>query len=416
MSPPAMLAAEIFVIDDKPANVALVCSVLRRAGFTRISPFTDAGVALDAAAHASPDLIVLDLHMPGVDGLEFLEQVRARRAHTDFVPTLVLTADTSRDALKSALRAGANDFATKPIDHDEILLRVHNLLSIRFAHEELKRHNVTLSSELRERAQFDVERAADRSHKIETMRTIIERGGPHMVFQPMVELATGRTLGVEALARFGTEPRRTPDQWFADAAAVGLGTELELSAVGAALRHLEALDPSWMLAINVSPSTIFADEFEALIRDVDLSRLAFEITEHQPIADYVALTRATGDLRARGALISVDDAGAGYASFRHILKLNPDVIKLDISLTRDVDHDPVKRALAASLERFAEDIGAAITAEGIETQAELDALRELGIFYGQGFFIAHPAPADSQRAFVIPPAVEFETLEAVSDA
>jgi EAL domain-containing protein (putative c-di-GMP-specific phosphodiesterase class I)/DNA-binding NarL/FixJ family response regulator len=399
-----MVAADIFVVDDRPANVALVCSILRRAGYTRISSFTDARVALDAAVHGSPDLIVLDLHMPGLGGVQFLEHLREGRSRTDFVPTLVLTADLTRDALKAALRAGANDYATKPVDQDEMLLRVHNLLSIRFAHEEIKRHNVTLSCELRERAQLDSEQAAFRSQQLHTMRKIIERGGPRMVFQPIVELTTGRTLGVEALARFGTEPRRTPDQWFADAAAVGLGTELELSAVGAALRQLDALQPSWTLAINVSPTTIFAPEFEELIRDVDLRRLAFEITEHQPIADYVALSRATGDLRARGALISVDDAGAGYASFRHILKLNPDVIKLDISLTRDVDHDPVKRALAASLERFAEDIGAAITAEGIETQAELDALRELGIFYGQGFYIAHPAPADRQPV-VAPPAI-----------
>jgi EAL domain-containing protein (putative c-di-GMP-specific phosphodiesterase class I) len=411
-----MVAAEIFVVDDKPANVELMCSILRRAGYTRICPFTDSRVALDAAVHASPDLIVLDLHMPGVDGLGFIEEIRDRRPRAEFVPILVLTADHTREALKGALRAGANDYATKPIDHDEVLLRVHNLLTIRLFHEELKNHNLTLSSELRERAQFDDERAADRRHKIHTMRKIIERGGPHIVFQPIVELATGNTLGVEALARFGTEPRRTPDQWFADAAAVGLGTELELSAIGAALRHLDDLDPTWTLALNVSPTTIFADEFEEMIRDVELRRLAFEITEHQPIADYHALSRATGELRARGALISVDDAGAGYASFRHILKLNPDVIKLDISLTRDVDRDPVKRALAASLERFAEDIGAAITAEGIETRAELDALRDLGIYFGQGFYIAHPAPAPRRRGPASPGRVPLEIAEAASDA
>jgi EAL domain-containing protein (putative c-di-GMP-specific phosphodiesterase class I) len=149
--------------------------------------------------------------------------------------------------------------------------------------------------------------------------------------------------------------------------------------------------------VNLSPTTIFAGAFQELIRDVDLHRVAFEITEHQPIADYDALTDATAALRKRGARISVDDAGAGYASFRHILNLKPDVIKLDITLTRGVDTDPVTRALAASLERFAEDVGAAITAEGIETQAELDALRRLGIQYGQGFFIARPAPLERSR-------------------
>jgi len=211
------------------------------------------------------------------------------------------------------------------------------------------------------------------------------------VFQPIVELATGTTLAVEALSRFGTEPGRTPDQWFADATLLGLGAELELVALMAALRHLDELDQGWVMALNVSPATIFTSDFRDLTADIDLNRVAFEITEHQPIDDYEALAAATATLRARGARLCVDDAGAGYASFRHILKLDPDVIKLDISLTRGVDSDPVKRALAASLVRFANDIDAAITAEGIETQAELDVLHDLGIRYGQGRYIAQPA-------------------------
>jgi EAL domain-containing protein (putative c-di-GMP-specific phosphodiesterase class I)/CheY-like chemotaxis protein len=392
-----MNAARIFVVDDEPSIVALISSILRRAGLARVSDFTSPRTAIAAAAHEQPDLVVLDLHMSEMDGLAAMAALRELWSPSDFVPVLVLTGDPSRAALKRALRAGANDFAVKPIDRDEFLLRVHNLLSIRLAHEELKSHNSALTSELRDRARFEDERAADNGQKILAMRKIIERGGPEIHFQPIVELATGETVGVEALARFGTEPRRTPDQWFSDAAAVGLGDELEVSAIAAALSHLDDIDPSWIMAVNLSPTTIFAGAFQELIRDVDLHRVAFEITEHQPIADYDALTRATAELRARGARISVDDAGAGYASFRHILNLKPDVIKLDITLTRGVDTDPVTRALAASLERFAEDVGAAITAEGIETQAELDALRRLGIQYGQGFFIARPAPLEHSR-------------------
>lgn len=229
------------------------------------------------------------------------------------------------------------------------------------------------------------------------IQAIVARGGPEIVFQPIVELATGATRAVEALSRFGTEPRRTPDQWFADAATIGLGAELELVAIEAALRHLDDLDPRWIMAVNVSPATIFTREFRDLTSRIDLHRVSFEITEHQPIDDYDALARNTAALRAHGARLAVDDAGAGYASFRHILKLDPDVIKLDISLTRGVDSDPVKRALAASLVRFAKDIGAEITAEGIETQSELDVLHELGICYGQGRYIAQPASLTALR-------------------
>ena len=368
---------------------------MNTAGFTQIFAFTDPRAALEEAIERGPALVVLDLHMPHLDGISFLDALRTRCSPSDFVPVLMLTADLDRDALKRALRAGANDYATIPIDRDELLLRVHNLLSIRVSHEELKQRNSALAAELRTRARFDDERAADRGYKVHAIRKIIESGGPAIVFQPIVELATGKTLGVEALARFGNGMERPPDQWFAEAATVGLGTELELAAISAALGHLHELDPKWIMAVNLSPTTMLTTEFADLIADVDLHRLAFEVTEHQPIADYQALRATTKQLRKRGALISVDDAGAGYASFRHILKLEPDVIKLDITLTRDVDSDPIKRALAASLERFAEEIGAAITAEGIETQAELDALRALGIDYGQGYYIALPSPAHS---------------------
>jgi EAL domain-containing protein (putative c-di-GMP-specific phosphodiesterase class I)/DNA-binding NarL/FixJ family response regulator len=391
----AMNTAQIFLVDDDLANAELLARILARADLACVSTFADGQLALDAAERTQPDLIILDLHMPQLGGVAFLEALRARQGSTDFIPVLVLTADDSRDALTDALRAGANDYVVKPAYSDELILRVRNLLSIRLCHEELKSTNVTLSAELRTRARFDDERAADRGQRVRAISAIIDRGGPTIVFQPIVELATGKTVGVEALARFGTEPRRSPDEWFTDAAAVGLGVELELAAMGAALAQLDALDPEWILALNVSPTTIFEDAFHELIRAVDPARLSFEITEHQPITDYQALSEVTTALQASGARICVDDAGAGYASLRHILKLNPDVIKLDITLVRDIDSDPVKRALAASLERFAIDTGAAITAEGIETRAELDAVRALGINYGQGFYIAQPAPIDS---------------------
>jgi EAL domain-containing protein (putative c-di-GMP-specific phosphodiesterase class I) len=193
--------------------------------------------------------------------------------------------------------------------------------------------------------------------------------------------------------------RRSPGSvpWFADAASLGLGAELELAAVLAALAQLEDLEPAWRLAVNLSPSTMCRPEFRELVQHVPLRRLAFELTEHQQVADYAGLNDVLTELRSRGALLAVDDAGAGFASLRHILKLTPDVIKLDMALTRAVDTDPVKRALAAALVRFARDIGAAITAEGIETEAELATLRELGITYGQGFFLAHPAPLPPAR-------------------
>lgn len=118
--------------------------------------------------------------------------------------------------------------------------------------------------------------------------------------------------------------------------------------------------------------------------------MVLEITEHDIIEDYEALSEKLEPLRQEGLRIAVDDAGAGYASFRHILRLLPDVIKLDMSLTRDLDSDITRRSLAASLVSFARETGARLVAEGVETQAELDALKRLGVDKAQGFHLYQP--------------------------
>ncbi len=120
-----------------------------------------------------------------------------------------------------------------------------------------------------------------------------------------------------------------------------------------------------------------------------------EITEHEPVDDYEELARALRPLRDLGVRIAIDDAGAGYASLRHTLALDPDIVKADIALTRGIDTDRAKRALASALISFADEMAMTIVAEGIETEAALQTLVGLGVRYGQGFHIARPAPLGS---------------------
>lgn len=195
--------------------------------------------------------------------------------------------------------------------------------------------------------------------------------------------------GFEALARFAVEPRRTPDVWFAEAAAVGLLIDLELMAVGAALAQFDRLPAGVHLSVNLSPESVMSPRLAATLAGYPLERIVIEVTEHAPVEDYEILNAALGNLRAQGCRLAIDDAGAGFASLRHILRLAPDVIKLDISLTRGLDHDRARRALATALISFANEIGATIVAEGIETVAEVDALRALGVAFGQGY----PSPS-----------------------
>ena len=205
-------------------------------------------------------------------------------------------------------------------------------------------------------------------------------------------LRTGRVVGVEALARFQLEPRRGPDKWFDEAWAIGRGVELELAAVRTALRAFETLPQEVFLAVNVAPRTILDPALAEALREAPGARLVLEMTEHARVEDYGPLLTALAPLRARGVRLSIDDAGAGFASMQHILRLRPDFIKLDLVLTRDIDTDPTRRALTAALVAFGHDVGALILAEGIETRCELIALQRLGVAFGQGYHLARPMP------------------------
>ena len=241
-------------------------------------------------------------------------------------------------------------------------------------------------------AQIDHDLAEVRVHERTAARleAAIAGDGLSMVFQPIVDISTRRPVGFEALARFDGAPRRGPDVWFAEAASAGLGVELELAAVRLALEALAELPAHLYVAVNVSASTVISGRLDAVLARAPSNRVVLEITEHDSIDTYDDLQSSLRGLRRRGVRIAVDDAGAGYASFRHILRLRPDLIKLDMSLTRDIDADRARQALASALMAFARDTGSAIVAEGVETATELDTLRVLGAAAAQGYHLGRP--------------------------
>lgn len=187
---------------------------------------------------------------------------------------------------------------------------------------------------------------------------------------------------------------RSPDKWFLEAADAGLGALLELAVIRMALSALSSLPADAYLAVNASPEAILSPDFEGVLDGLPVERIVLEITEHAHVEDYDRLREGLKALRKRGLRLAVDDAGAGYSSLRHILHLQPDLIKLDMTLTRNIDLDPARRALAAALVRFAKETGSQIIAEGVETASELAALRALGIENAQGYFLGRPASLD----------------------
>jgi EAL domain-containing protein (putative c-di-GMP-specific phosphodiesterase class I)/DNA-binding response OmpR family regulator len=545
-----MLQSRIYIADDQPANLKLLEAILGRAGYTSVLSFPDGEALLRAIATREPDLILLDLQMPIVDGLSVLRSLGGGGQRGRYLPVLVLTADATRASRDLALSSGAHDYLTKPFDAAEVLLRVRNLLETRRLHQELRLRNIDLTGQVQTTTQklADRERewarqAAALSHlearesteataqaicdeltqmtgltgvlvvaldaagqavplardesvdvrvrvnsplppeltvgwaerigagpwvgpyeagfgsslrrlptELSTAMAIVplrtstamlgaivvctqmvdgvtflagrlpvlesfgavasallgpgivarQRRGEvrgeledvlgsrafEPVFQPVLDLVSGRTVGHEALTRFQDATR--PDRRFADADAVGLGLELESACLTAAIAASGGLPRTGWLSLNVSPDLLL--ERRRLRRCLrELARpVVLEVTEHVAIEDYAEIRAAVLSL-GPNVRIAVDDAGAGFASFRHIVELRPDYVKLDIGLVREIDRDDVRQALVAGIVYFARKSGCQLIAEGIETAGERDQLRSLGVGLGQGYLLGRPA-------------------------
>lgn len=236
----------------------------------------------------------------------------------------------------------------------------------------------------------------EKQEKMTHMITDVMAGRDFEIYwQPIVDLATTRSIGVEALSRFAPLPYRPPNLWFADAAEVGLQLELEQATLAAALADSSALPPNLYLSLNASPPMIASGWLPKLFRTADPKRIVLEITEHEAIADHDGVISALSDLREMGVRLAVDDVGAGYAGLSTVLRLQPDILKLDRSLVSQIDEDPARQSLANAMVHFAGEVGAKVIAEGIERSQEHQMLHRLGVTMGQGYLFARPGPASN---------------------
>ena len=210
------------------------------------------------------------------------------------------------------------------------------------------------------------------------------------VFQPIVRLTDLETVGYEALTRFADGTR--PDARFSEASSLGMGAELEIATMTAAVQAAQSLPPRVWLSLNVSADVLVGtEEVASVLARIDRP-VVLELTEHDPIDDYDAVRRALTSLRD-DVRISVDDAGSGFASLRHVINLRPDFMKLDRSWIAGLDADLARQALVAGLSHFASRTGCTLIAEGVERDEELGALRELAAELGQGFLLGRPERA-----------------------
>lgn len=234
---------------------------------------------------------------------------------------------------------------------------------------------------------------------VERIEALCSTGDFQVFLQPIVGLGDGNLIGAEALTRFRGA---TPDIVFAEAARVGRGVALEVAAAAKALACLPSVPEGCYLAVNFSPQTLMHDEAVRLLRTVEPSRIVVELTEHVAVADYPSLVDVLSPLRESGVRVAVDDTGAGFSSLTQIVKLAPDIVKLDFELVRGVDIDPVRRSLIAAVVAFTGETGSTLVAEGIETRAELGAIVDLGVPAGQGYLLGRPRAASELRGWETP--------------
>jgi PAS domain S-box-containing protein len=391
-------AAYLLVVIYVLARVAGTCTRMLRELDRR-----DKALAAHAATSAewlwetTPDLVVTysSRQVEELLGYSPVELV-GRDAH-DFMTGP--SAATSREALaRGALTQGWRDQESDWFHADGRVLRLrHSAAPMYSASGSLigyRGSGGAASSARRDAARLAAQRVR--------LQDVLDTRALVMAYQPIIDARTRALVGVEALARFADG--RPPNIWFDEAGEVGLRRELEIVAVESALGVLSALPPAASVSINASPEVITDAWFATMLATcgAPLDRLVLEITEHVRIDQYDVLEASLAALRAGGMRVAVDDAGAGYASLAHVLRLRPDIIKLDRSLVADAPSDRARRTLIMAFTLLAGDIGALVTAEGVETAAELETVIDLGVDHVQGYFVGRPStvPEDWSRLAV----------------
>jgi EAL domain-containing protein (putative c-di-GMP-specific phosphodiesterase class I)/DNA-binding NarL/FixJ family response regulator len=383
-----MMTIRVLIADDELPLLRMLAELIRtHAGFEVAGTAVDADEAASIAAAVQPDIALLDVRMPG-GGASAARAIRQCSPHTQIVAH---SAHHDTTAVLAMLQAGATGYVVKGTPASEIIAALEGAV-----------HGTTtlsgeaiggMISELADQRRETHRTAAVLSRLRREIRSVIDHDILTSALQPIFDLACLEPVGYEALARFPDHPTRHVPDWFADADIVGLRAELELRAIAAGMDALTAVPPEMFLAVNASPELLGDRSLVEMLAAMPDRRLVLEVTEHAQVVDYDTLAESLDVLRTSGCRIAVDDAGAGYASLRHILRLRPDYIKLDMTLTRGIDTDGDRRALASSLLTFAREVSATVIAEGIETPAELDTLRGLGATLGQGYYLARPCRA-----------------------
>jgi EAL domain-containing protein (putative c-di-GMP-specific phosphodiesterase class I) len=231
---------------------------------------------------------------------------------------------------------------------------------------------------------------ADRLIRVERITNALQGTKLDVAYQPIFDLRDGQVLGVEALARFDLEPRRTPDRWFAEADDVGLGVELDMLAVRRAMASVGLIPPGSFLSLNVTPRTLSSPQLLEALSASSPQTLVLEVAEVLALQRLSELRAALPLIRAMGIRIAIDAMQWDINDAPNLLSLNPDFIKIEMGLCQNIHLDPTRENEVRALVEGAVAAGAVPIAVGLQARGEIRTMLEVGVSMGQGFFLALP--------------------------
>jgi EAL domain-containing protein (putative c-di-GMP-specific phosphodiesterase class I) len=378
-----MHLGRVLVVDDDAAILKVCERVLVAEGWAVTLAENGKSAVTEIGGSRSPfDCVLSDVNMPELDGFQLVQAVRA---HDDDIPVLLMTGDPSLNGAVRAIDYGAVSYITKPFSSTEALAAAVARAARRHGVSRMRRqaesYQLALNGGTPEATAADIEGRFARA---------LEKSW--MAFQPIVDMRERRVFAYEALLRTDEESLRRTDIFIATAERLDKVHQLGRTVRTAVHRAAADAPDDVLLFVNVHGLEL-TDE-QLFSRDHGLASLAkrvvLEITERTGLDAAAGPTRVAM-LRKLGYRIAVDDLGAGYAALGALATLEPEIVKLDMSLVRDIDRHPVKQRVVAAIANLCRELGSRVVAEGVETRAELETCTNAGIDLIQGYLLAKPA-------------------------
>jgi EAL domain-containing protein (putative c-di-GMP-specific phosphodiesterase class I)/ActR/RegA family two-component response regulator len=368
----------VLVVDDDSQLARSLQRVLAGSAYD-VTCVSSGAEAVEAIMHTAFDVILSDIHMPGMSGVDLLSVVRAYDLD---VPVILMTADPNLETAIEAVSLGALQYLVKPVPNDALLKVTARACQLRRM-AEMKRQALKLLGEAENQAGDRTGLATRLDMALKTM---------WVAFQPIVDLSKGRIYGYEALLRCDEPSMPHPGAVLSAAERLDRIHDVGRRVRGLAAEAFEHAPKGTVLFVNLhtrdllDPSLYVVDEPLSKLAD----RVVLEVTERSTLDEVKDVQARVNVLRFLGYRLALDDLGAGYAGLSSFATLAPEIVKLDMSLVRNVHQSEIRRRLVGSMTSLSREMGMLVVAEGVEVEEERDTLTEMGCDLLQGYLFAQP--------------------------